>query len=213
MRAIGKDRIMDKYYASAGAIALAALLGWASYAVFAPHSGDPFATCRTGVVAGGQIGGAFSLTDQNGQTVTDAQLFAKPALVYFGYTSCRDVCPLDNARNAEAAAILVKQGYDLTPVFITLDPARDTPAALKEYLANFSARLVGLTGTPGQIKAAAAAFKVYYGLPDNPGKDYEVEHTTLTYLMLPKLGFADFFQRETTAQQMADRTDCFLQAS
>ena len=113
----------------------------------------------------------------------------------------------------KAADILTKHGFDVTPVFITVDPARDTPAALKDYVSNFSTRLVGLTGTAAQIKVAAAAFKTYYRPPDNPGKDYEVDHTTLTYLMLPKTGFADVFQRETTARQMADRTGCFLRAS
>ena len=204
---------MNKYFASAGAVVLAAMLSWAIYTVLVPQSGDPFAAGRTGSVAGGQIGGAFSLTDQNGHNVTDAQLFAKPALVCFGYTSCRDVCPLDNARNAEAADILAKQGFDLTPVFVTVDPARDTSAALKDHVANFSTRLLGLTGTAAQIKAAAPAFRVYYRLPENPGKDYEVDHTALTCLMLPKSGCADFFQHEITAQQMADRTGCFLRAS
>ena len=204
---------MDKYYATAGAVVLAAMLGWAGYNAVAPRDGDRFSACRTGVVAGGKIGGAFSLTDQNGLSVTDAQVFAKPALVYFGFTSCKDVCPLDNARNAEAADILAKHGFDVTPVFITVDPARDTPAVMKAYLANFGTRFVGLTGSADQIKVAAAAFKAYYRVPDNPGQDYDVDHMTITYLMLPKTGFADIFQHETTAQQMADRTGCFLKAS
>ena len=204
---------MEKYYATAGAVVLAGMVGWAGYNAFAPHPGDPYAACRTGAVAGGPIGGAFSLTDQTGQTVTDAQLFAKPALVYFGYTSCPDVCPLDNARNAEAADLLAKQGFDVTPVFVTVDPARDTALVLKDYVANVSERLVGLTGSADQIKTAAAAFKVYYRVPEGAGQNYEVDHTTLTYLMLPGQGFADFFQRDATAQQLADRVGCFLKAS
>ncbi len=204
---------MGKIYVTAGAVAIAALLGWQLYRVQQVAAGDPFASCRSGAVAGGPIGGGFTLTDQTGKTVTDAQIFAKPALVYFGYTSCPDVCPLDNARNAQAADLLAKSGLDVTPVFISVDPARDTPPVLAEYSANFSEKLVDLTGTPEQVKAVATAFKVYYEVPTNADKDYEVSHTTLTYLMLPKTGFAEFFTRETTPEEMADRTGCFLKAS
>jgi protein SCO1/2 len=202
-----------RLYASAGAVAIAALLGWTSYAIMAKRAADPFAACRSGAVAGGAIGGPFALTDESGKAVTDKDVLAKPALVYFGYASCPDVCPLDNARNAQAAELLAAQGYDVTPIFISVDPARDTPAAMAEYTDNFSDRLLGLTGTPDQVKAAASAYKVYYKLPDNPEKNYTVDHTTLTYLMLPKTGFAEFFTRETTPDEMAERTGCFLKAS
>ena len=145
--------------------------------------------------------------------MTDRQILAKPALIYFGYTSCPDVCPLDNARNVEVADLLAAQGIDVTPVFISVDPARDTPEALAEYTSNFGDRLVGLTGSPDQIKAATAAFKVYYKLPDDVSGAYMVDHTTLTYLMMPTTGFADFFQRDATSQDIADKTACFARAS
>ncbi len=204
---------MARLYATAGVVALAALLGWTSYKILADRASDPFADCRSGAIAGGAIGGPFTLVDEKGQSVTDAQVFAKPALVYFGYSFCADVCPLDNARNVEAAALLAAQGLDVTPVFITVDPARDTPAVMADYASNIGDKLVGLTGTPAQIKAVASAFKVFYKIPDNPGPAYDVDHSTLTYLMLPKTGFADFFPRETTAKEMATRTGCFLKAS
>ena len=202
---------MTRLYATIGAIFLAALLGGTfAYQKFVLEPADPYADCRTGAIAGGPIGGPFTLVDAKGQTVTDAQVFAKPALVYFGYTFCADVCPLDNARNVEAASLLAAQGLDVTPVFITVDPNRDTPKVMADYTSNIGDALVGLTGTPAQIKTVAQAFKVYYKIPDNPGPTYDVDHTTLTYLMLPKTGFADFFQRETTAKEMAQRTSCFL---
>ena len=204
---------MSRFYVTAASVAIAALLGWQVYKVQQVAASDPYAACRSGAIAGGPIGGAFTLTDQTGKSVTDAQIFAKPALVYFGYSSCTDVCPLDNARNVQAVELLAKSGLDVTPVFISVDPLRDTPAVLTEYASSFSDKLVGLTGTPDQIKTAAAAFKVYYKVPDNPDKDYEVDHTTLTYLMLPKTGFAEFFTREMTPQEMADRTGCFVKAS
>ena len=204
---------VTRLYASAGVIAIAALLGWTSYQILSNRTADAFAECRSGNVAGGAIGGAFELVDETGQTVTDQQVLAKPSLVYFGYASCPDVCPLDNARNAEVAALLSAQGIDVTPVFITVDPARDTPASLLEYTANFGDRLIGLTGSPEQIRSAATAFKVYYKLPGDTSDGYMVDHTTLTYLMMPKTGFADFFQRDATSQEIADRTACFVRGS
>ncbi len=203
---------MAKYYATVGAAALAALLGWSGYRVLQLQNADVFAACRSGAVAGGQIGGPFTLVDTKGAAVTDAQVLAKPALIYFGYASCPDVCPLDNARNAQAADLLAKQGLDVTPVFISVDPARDTPQVLADYVSNFSDQMVALTGTEAQVADAAKAYKVYYQLPAKRDSGYTVDHTTMTYLMLPKSGFADFFQRDATAQQIADRTGCFLKA-
>ena len=198
--------------AAVGAITLAAILGYTSYALMSGRAPDQFAACRSGNVAGGAIGGPLELVDEAGQTVTDTQIFAKPALVYFGYASCADICPLDNARNVEAVDLLAKAGYDVTPVFITVDPGRDTPAAMSDYTANFGDNLVGLTGSAEQIKGATRAYKVFSQIPENPGTEYEVSHTTLTYLVLPQLGFVDFFQRETTAQDIADHAACFLKA-
>jgi len=202
---------MFKFYARAAAIALAALLGWQGYRALQSQSADAFAECRSGAVAGGEIGGPFTLTDTKGNVVTDATLLAKPALIYFGYASCPDVCPLDNARNTEAVALLVAQGLDVTPVFITVDPTRDTQAVLADYAENFEG-LLALTGSQAQTDAAAKTYKVYFQIPEKRDPGYMVDHTTMTYLMLPKVGFVDFFQRDATAQEMADKAACFLKA-
>ena len=202
---------MPKFYASVAAIALAALLGWQGYRALQSQSADAFAECRSGAVAGGEIGGPFTLTDTKGNAVTDATLLAKPALIYFGYASCPDVCPLDNARNTEAVALLAAQGLDMTPVFITVDPTRDTQAVLADYAENFEG-LLALTGSQAQTDAAAKTYKVYFQMPEKRDPGYMVDHTTMTYLMLPKVGFVDFFQRDATAQDMADKTACFLKA-
>ena len=202
---------MPKFYASVAAIALAALLGWQGYRALQFQSADAFAECRSGAVAGGEIGGPFTLTDTKGNAVTDATLLAKPALIYFGYASCPDVCPLDNARNTEAVALLAAQGLDVTPVFITVDPTRDTQAVLADYAENFEG-LLALTGSQAQTDAAAKTYKVYFQMPEKRDPGYMVDHTTMTYLMLPKVGFVDFFQRDATAQDMADKTACFLKA-
>ena len=204
---------MPKLYVTVAAVALAALLGWTSHTIIAGRAADQFAACRSGNVAGGTIGGPFELVDETGQTVTDAQVLAKPALVYFGFASCADVCPLDNARNVAASDLLAKDGLAVTPVFITVDPARDTAAKLVEYTDNFGPGLLGLTGSPEQVKAAATAYKVFYQIPADAGTDYEVDHTTLTYLVLPQIGFVDFFQRDTSAQVIADHTGCYVKAS
>lgn len=177
------------------------------------EAGDAFAACNGGSVAGGAIGGPFTLIDGDGKTVTDAQVITKPSLIYFGYTFCPDVCPLDNARNADAADLLAKRGYDVTPVFISIDPKRDTPAVVKAYAANFSPRMIGLTGTPEEVKAASRAYRTYYKVQDPDNKYYLIDHSTYTYLVLPKRGFVDFFKREDTAEQIAERTACFLKAA
>lgn len=202
---------MPKFYASVAAIALAALLGWQGYRALQSQSADAFAECRSGVVAGGEIGGPFILIDTKGNAVTDTTLLAKPALIYFGYASCPDVCPLDNARNTEAVALLAAQGLDVTPVFITVDPTRDTQALLADYAENFEG-LLALTGSQAQTDAAAKTYKIYFQMPEKRDPGYMVDHTTMTYLMLPKVGFVDFFQRDATAQDMADKTACFLKA-
>lgn len=208
-----EDSIVTRLFASAGVIALAAVLGVTTYMIVARNTNDAFAACRSGNVAGGTIGGPFELTDETGASITDQQVFSKPALVYFGYASCPDVCPLDNARNVEAVGILKSAGLDVTPVFISVDPARDTPAVLTEYTDYFGATLLGLTGTADQIKSAANAFKVFFQIPEDTTDFYEVQHTTLTYLMLPQTGFADFYNREATAQEIADHVGCFLKSS
>ncbi|MBU2358146.1 MAG: SCO family protein, partial [Alphaproteobacteria bacterium] len=95
------------------------------------------AQCFNGAVAGGAIGGPFTLVNGAGQTVTDADVITEPTLVYFGYSFCPDVCPIDNARNAAAVDILADEGYSATPVFITIDPARDTPEVMQDYVKNF----------------------------------------------------------------------------
>jgi protein SCO1 len=206
---------MLKIYAALAITAVAGLLGGTALMIYTQQQNDPFAQCRSATVAGGAgaIGGPFTLVDESGKTVTDKEVLAKPSLVYFGYSFCPDVCPLDSARNVEAVDLLQAKGYDVTPVFITIDPARDTPAALKDFTENLSPKMIGLTGTEEQIKAASLAYKTYYKKQETGDQYYLMDHSTFTYLMLPKTGFADFFGRDDTAQQMADRTACFIDHS
>lgn len=205
---------MTRLYAGLAAAAVAGLLGGTAGYVFFAKADDPYADCRAGAVGGGDIGGPFTLIDKTGKTVTDKDILTKPALVYFGYTFCPDVCPMDMARNAEAVDLLHAKGLEVTPVFITIDPERDTPKVVGEFAANIHPKAVGLTGSADQIKAASQAYKTYYRKQDGDDPEfYLMDHSTFTYLMLPGGTFGDFFRRDDTAQGMADRVGCFLSKS
>jgi len=169
--------------------------------------------CAGTAVAGGAIGGPFELVDETGQTVTDKDVITEPTLIYFGFSFCPDVCPIDNARNAAAVDILAEQGHSVTPVFVTVDPARDTVEVMRDYTDNFHPKMIGLTGTVDQTDAAAKAYRVFYQLHDDDPEYYLVDHTVMTYLALPETGFADFFRRDDSPDQVADRVACILETN
>lgn len=204
---------MTKLFAGVAAAAVAAFLGASAWYVLDNRKDDIFADCRQSQVAGGDIGGPFTLVNTFGTTVTDADVLTKPSLVYFGYTFCPDVCPFDMSRNVEAVDQLAGMGIDVTPVFITIDPDRDTPEALADYAANMDPKLVALTGSADQIRAASQAYKTFYKKRDTGDEYYLLDHSTFTYLMLPGEGFVDFFRREITSEQMAESVACFVGAS
>ncbi|MBN2631182.1 MAG: SCO family protein [Rhodobacteraceae bacterium] len=202
---------MTKTYVALTAAVVAALLGGTALYILRPGESDALAECRGGQIAGAKIGGPFELIDETGTTVTDADVLIKPSLVYFGYTFCPDVCPLDNARNAEAVDILETRGLEVQPVFISIDPERDTPETLADFTDNLHPRMIGLTGTPEQVKAASQAYKTFYKKQDDGDPDYYlIDHSTSTYLTLPGIGFVYAFRREDTPEQMADRVACFV---
>ena len=203
--------------ATTSAVAVAAMLGATWYVTSGPDTADRFAACRTGAVAGGasQIGGPFTLMDENGKTVTDKDVINQPSLLYFGYTFCPDVCPLDNSRNAEAIELLEDRGTIVQPVFISVDPERDTTEILRDFTDNLHPRMLGLTGTPEQIKAASQAYRTFYQKQDpEPGEEdyYLIDHSTFTYLVFPEEGFVEFFRRDVTPDAMADLIQCFMDA-
>ena len=167
-----------------------------------------------GSVAGGNIGGPFELMDHRGQMVTDAQVLDQPALVYFGYTFCPDVCPMDVARNVVAVEILADAGLTVKPVFITIDPARDTVDYLADFVANNHPEMEGLTGTAEQIAKAARAYKVYYRKQPSEDEDYYLmDHSSFSYFMVPDVGFVDFLRSDLLPEVVADRLACVLRAS
>lgn len=149
-------------------------------------AGDP----AQGELVGARIGGPFTLTDQDGKTVRWDDFRGKYRIVYFGYTYCPDVCPLDLQRIMQAFGRFEKDKPALAakvqPIFISVDPGRDSPAVLKTYVAAFSPRLVGLTGTPEQIAAVAKAFAVLYHREEaKGGAGYLVSHSRTPYLFGP----------------------------
>lgn len=166
--------------------------------------------CGNTAIAGSTIGGPFELVSETGETVTDEDVITKPTLIYFGYTFCPDVCPIDSARNGYAVDLLAEEGLDVGSAFISIDPQRDTVEVVRDYTDNFHDDMIGLTGTPEQVKAASQAYKTYYRAHDDDPDYYLVDHSTQTYLMFPETGLATFFKRETTAQEIAEISACFI---
>jgi len=209
---------MIRIFALAALISVFALFGVTYFLTQGRNTNDLFAQCRAARVAGGsgQIGGPFTLVNQSGETVTSESLIDQPTLIYFGYTFCPDVCPLDSARNVEAVEILESKGMMVKPVFISIDPERDTPDVMAEFVKYQHARMVGLTGSLEQVKAASQAYRTYFKKqePEVGEEDYYlVDHSTFTYLTFPEHGFAEFFRRDLTAEQLADRVACFVDAT
>lgn len=160
------------------------------------------------------IGGPFTLVDQNGQEVTDEKFRGRLMLVYFGYTFCPDICPLGLTTIAEAIDQLPAEDRDqVVPLFITVDPERDTVAVMKDYVGAFSDRLVGLTGSAAQVDAAVRAYRVYArkGESDADGT-YLVDHSTFTYLMDRDGRYLAHFGHSATPEEMAKRLETAIAA-
>ncbi len=202
---------MVRLYAILATVVLAIGLG-AMWLLTRGGADDKYAQCRSSQIAGGSaaIGGPFELLNANGETVTDKDVITEPTLVYFGYTFCPDVCPFDMSRNVDTIDLLAERGQSVTPLFISIDPDRDTPEVVGDFAFNLHERVIGLTGSPEQIKAASKAYKTYYKAQDKSDEYYLVDHSTFTYLMTPEDGFLEFFKRDETAEQMADKIGCFL---
>ncbi len=150
------------------------------------------------------IGGPFQLTDTAGRTVGQDVLKGKWSVVFFGFTHCPDICPTTLFEMAQVEPLLGPAVKDLQTVFISVDPGRDTVAQMKAYVANdaFPKQLIGLTGTPAQVDAAAKAYRVYYQKVGE-GDDYQVNHAAYSYLMNPKGRFTCVLPYDLTPEQTA----------
>jgi protein SCO1/2 len=152
------------------------------------------------------IGGTYTLVDQRGQPFSSDLLKGKYQLVYFGFTNCPDICPLSLQVMTDALNIAGPMAENVVPVFITVDPERDTPQVMAEYVANFHPRFVALTGTPEQVRAATSAYRVYFkkAAEESPG-EYMMEHSGFVYLMNGEGAYVTHFKSDATAEQMAAR--------
>jgi cytochrome oxidase Cu insertion factor (SCO1/SenC/PrrC family) len=151
------------------------------------------------------IGGPFTLIDQTGHTVTSGNFHGKLMLIYFGYTYCPDACPTTLANVAQAYDKLAPaEQAKVVPIFITVDPERDTVDQMASYVGNFSPALVGLTGTPDQLKPVLQEFRVYASKVDGSDGNYSVDHSSILYLMDRNGKFVTHFDSTATPQQIAD---------
>ena len=153
------------------------------------------------------IGGPFELTDQDGKLRKSSDFIGHPLIIYFGYTYCPDVCPTSLQAIAEALNILGDKGKDLVPIFITVDPGRDTPKVLKEYLPAFGPRFVGLTGSAAELKPVLKEFRVFAKIGERDKDDpngYLVSHTSFSYLIDRKGNFVSVLPHGQTPEKIAE---------
>jgi protein SCO1/2 len=198
-----RPSLMRRAAAVLAVLAIAAVGVLAVSHYFAPAA--PPATAGSGTPA---IGGPFTLVNQDGETVTEADFRGRYMLIYFGYTYCPDICPMSLQRNVAAMEALGEAADPIVPVLISVDPERDTPEYLKRYVEYFHPRMVGLTGTPEQVRAAANAYRVYYAkAPGEQAADdgaYLVDHSGFTYLMGPDGKFVKFYRHDMDPEAMAE---------
>ena len=151
-------------------------------------------------------GGPFELTDKHGQRVNSSSLEGKYRLIFFGFTYCPDICPMSLMTISKALEQLGSKAEQIIPVFISLDPGRDTPSQLKDYMESFDPRILALTGTDEEIKQVAAAFKVFYSKEENPSSpnDYLVNHSGFIYFMDKQGNYLTHFSHDTSIDAMVN---------
>lgn len=151
------------------------------------------------------IGGPFKLINHDGKNVTEKDFLGKWTVIYFGFTHCPDICP-DELQKLAAAVDKIKEnsGIDIVPAFISVDPERDTIEQVREYVKEFHPKLIGLTGSPDEIRNVARAYRVYYMKTAEEDSDYLVDHSIVMYLMSPKMEFVKFFGKNNDVNSLAD---------
>jgi protein SCO1 len=181
---------------------IGALAGAAVLLITTPQGGQPVQSSGTALV-----GGPFSLVGADGKPVTDRDFRGRYMLIFFGFTHCPDICPAELQVIAQALEQLGDKAKNVVPIFITLDPERDTPEAMGNYLKSFGPNFVGLTGSPEAIAAAAKAYRVSYAKVEDKesAADYGVDHSALVYLMDPKGRYVTHFSYGLSAEQMAEK--------
>jgi protein SCO1 len=183
---------------------LAVVLVLAAGAALLPRLGAVFPGAGRSALAPVSIGGPFSLQDGDGHTVTDQNFRGRWMLVYFGYTHCPDACPTALNDMANALDLLnPAQRAKVAAVFITVDPDRDTPAVMKEYVSAFDAPITALSGSADAIAQAEREYRVYAAKHPTDGNDYEMDHSSIIYVMDPQGRFVANFSHENNPQEIA----------
>ncbi len=199
LRREAKRMIMAKAFSTRTAIvaAVTLLAAAAALAYFAPaRTGQPI------------IGGAFALETADGRTVTDQDLLGHPSLVYFGYTHCPDVCPTTLAQISDVLAKLPKEPVKV--YFITVDPERDSPKLMSDYVSSFDPRIVGLSGSPEAVDKVEKAYRVYARKSPGRDGDYAMDHSSVVYLMDKDGRFVSSFNLERSATEAAKELQTYL---
>jgi len=187
--------------------ALLAALILAGIAVYVQKNASPRQDGPQGLIAVTEdaFGGPFTLTDHTGKDVTEKDFTGKYRLIYFGFTFCPAICPTELSKITSTLKILGDQGDMILPIFITVDPERDTPEKMKDYISLFHPSIVGLSGTPEQIKRALKEYKIYAARREEPGMtEYTMDHSSFIYFIGPDDRLLHIFKMEDTAQVMAD---------
>lgn len=167
----------------------------------------------SGAIVAGKalVGGPFSLLDADGKRVTENDFAGKKLLVFFGFTSCPDVCPGGLQVISAALEKLGPKADKLTPIFITLDAERDTPAKVGAYAKSFSPKLVGLSGSDADVTAAAKAYRVYFKkVPGSDPANYNIDHSSIIYLMDESGQYVTHYPYPVTVDELADKLDKVL---
>ncbi len=177
-------------------------LGVSALIAFAQIRGIERQATASTVVAD-NFGGPFELTDHTGRAVTEKDFSGQWRLMYFGFTFCPAICPTELAKMTEVLNALGEKGEQITPIFITIDPERDTQKIMADYVSLFHPRLIGLTGTPDQIAEIAKAYKVYYAKVDDPTlSEYTMDHSSYIYLIDPQDNLHALYKIDQTADEV-----------
>ena len=190
-----------------GVIAVAAFVAWNRIV----GDGGPRQASESGFTSNVKIGGPFSLTGHHGKPVSDGDFRGRLMLVYFGYGYCPDVCPTELANLAAAVDALGSKSAEVQPIFITIDPERDTVGFLADYVPQFHPRMVGLTGSQAEIASVAKQYRVFYQKTTDPGAtDYLMNHSGFIYLMGRDGAFLTMFRGATKPQAIADTIGTYI---
>ncbi len=194
-----KARLKRTAIIAAAALAIGAGIGWTE--IQNQNKQGQNAQVTNKPMAGVKIGGAFELTDQNGNLVNNKDFDGQYKLIYFGFTYCPAICPTELAKITKAMKEIGDDAEKIQPVFITVDPERDTPKVLKSYLTMFDPKIIGLTGTRAEIDDVLQKYKIYASKTQEPGTDeYTMDHSSFIYLISPNGDLLSIYR-------MADNAD------